>query len=75
MDHPGEPLYASLWQKEHRNMAADWEAIQRQYQHLQLLWEEALFSRRPHWKQLQRWHEELCGWEALFAGLELEDLL
>jgi hypothetical protein len=55
-------------------MAADWEEFQAQYQHLQWLWGEALFSGRPHWKQLQRWHEELCGWEALLAGLELEDL-
>ncbi len=55
-------------------MTADWEEFQAQYQHLQLLWEEALFSRRPHWKKLQRWHEELCGWEVLLAGLELEDL-
>ena len=73
-DHPGEPTYTRLWQKEHRKMTADGEAIPRQYQHLQLLWEEALFSGRPNWKQLQRWHEELCGWEALLAGLEWEDL-
>ena len=56
-------------------MTADGETIPWQYQHLQLLWEEALFSGRPNWKKLQRWHEELCGWEALLAGLELEDLL
>jgi len=74
LDHPGEPTYTRLRQKERRNMTADWEEFQAQYQHLQLLWEEALFSRRPHWKKLQRWHEELCGWEALLAGLELEDL-
>jgi hypothetical protein len=56
-------------------MAADWEEFQAQYQHLQWLWGEALFGGRPHWKDLQRWYEELCGWEALLAGLEWEDLL
>jgi len=72
---PGRTLYTPLWPEEQPNMAADWEEFQAQYQHLQWLWGEALFGGRPHWKDLQRWYEELCGWEALLAGLEWEDLL
>ena len=56
-------------------MTAHWDEVQAQCQNLPLMWEEELFSRHLDWERLEQWHEELCGWETLLAGLELEDLL
>lgn len=56
-------------------MAADREQIRAPYQKLQVVWEDELFRRRPDGDRRGHGDEELCGWEALLAGLELEDLL
>jgi hypothetical protein len=56
-------------------MAADREQIRAQYQKLQLVGEEVLFSRHPDGERIEPWPEELRGWETLLAGLGLEDWL
>ena len=68
-------IYTLLYQKEQQNMAANWEQIRAPYQKLQVVWEDELFRRRPDGDRRGHWDEELCGGEALLAGLELEDLL
>ncbi len=56
-------------------MALDRKQIEAQYESLLGVWEDELFRRCPDGDRLGHWDEELCGWEALLAGLELEDLL
>ena len=51
------------------------QRLEAEYQDLNYLWEEEVFSAHPDWEKLEQWDLELQGVEHALARLEWERLL
>ncbi|HVB28836.1 MAG TPA: hypothetical protein VNG91_03385 [Terriglobia bacterium] len=48
------------------------EEVREEYDRLQHLWVEELYSEHPDWEQMEQWNEELKGLEEELAGMEVD---
>ena len=49
------------------------QRLEAEYERLNYLWEEEVFSAHPDWEELEQWDLELQGVERALARLEQEE--
>ena len=47
--------------------------VREEYDRLQYLWGEELYSDSPDWEQMEQWNTELKGLEEQLAGTEVDE--